>query len=224
MLVLAPARVVLAQSPVSAARPTAPDTASLGHGPYAHMHTLLEKTIFKVDVLTVDVRLGREDVRRLEALAGGRYYSPGLADSIAEVAIHSRDAWVRVRFLRGVSLKHFLDGVDDNLILARDAGTIADGAYRIISEGLPRWFGFLEERGIRKGDQIEYRIRGDTLNTRYWAASGQLMLDQTDVGPERRLAVLGSYFAARSDFREGLIESLFPRGRSEPRFRVSARK
>jgi hypothetical protein len=34
-------------------------------------------------------------------------------------------------------------------------------------------------------------------------------LDQVDIGPERRLAVLGSYFAPESDFREGLVRSLF---------------
>ncbi len=188
------------------------DTASLGHGPYSRMTTLLEKTIFKVDVLTLEVRLGVEDTRRVESLASGRQYSKPLADSIAQVAIHSQDAWAQIEFVRGASLEQFLDGIDDNLKKARDAGIIDRAAYAMVSEGLPRWFGFLAERRVQKGDRIVYRIAGDRLRTQYWAASGELLLDQVDAGPERRLAVLGSYFVRGSDFREGLIKSLFREG------------
>ncbi len=175
------------------------------------MHTLLEKTIFKVDVLTLEVRLGAEDTRRIEALAAGRDDWKALANSIAEVAIYSEDAWARIEFKRGVSLGQFLDGVDDNLRRARDAGIIDEADYELISRGLPRWFSFLDERRIFKNDRIEYRIVGDTLRTQYWSADGRLLLDQTDVGPERRLAVLGSYFVRKSDFRDGLIKSVFER-------------
>ncbi len=187
------------------------DTLSLGRGTYSRMEALLEKTIFKVDVLTLEVRLGEKDARRVQALAAGRTYSKALADSIAEVAIHSQDAWAQIEFLRGASLKQFLDGIDDNLSRAWDAGIISEADYEMISKGLPRWFAFLEARRIRKGDRIRYRVLGDTLRTQYWAASGELLLDQVDVGPERRLAVLGSYFARRSEFREDLVRSLFER-------------
>jgi hypothetical protein len=39
--------------------------------------------------------------------------------------------------------------------------------------------------------------------------SGELLLDQTDAGSSPRLSVLGSYFVRGSEFREGLIGSLF---------------
>ena len=35
------------------------------------------------------------------------------------------------------------------------------------------------------------------------------ILDDLEIGPERRRALLGSYFGPKSDFRKGLIESLF---------------
>jgi hypothetical protein len=54
-----------------------------------------------------------------------------------------------------------------------------------------------------------YRIRGDTLHTVFRSAEGENLLDQVDVGPERRLFVLGGYFAPNSDFREKLVKSLF---------------
>ena len=201
-----------AQRAPAAAQLPAMDTASLGHGPYAEMHTLLEKTIFKVDVLTLEVRVGEASARRLEELIGDRSYSSALADAVAEVAIHTRDAWARIEFKRGVSLDQFVNGSRDNMRRAREAGIITPEDYQLISEGLPRWFAFLDERRIHKGDQIVYRIRSDTLRTQFRAAGGEILLDQTDIGPERRLSVLGSYFARRSDFRKGLIKSLFERG------------
>lgn len=202
-----------AQAQSAASPPPMPiDTATLGSGPFSRMTTLFEKTIFKVDVLTLEVRLGVEDTRRVESLASGRAFSKPLADSIGQVAIHSQDAWAQIEFLRGASLEQFLDGIDDNLRKARDAGIIDQAAYSMISQGLPRWFGFLGERQIHKGDRIVYRITGDRLRTQYWSASGELLLDQVDEGPERRLAVLGSYFVRGSDFRDGLIKTLFRKG------------
>jgi hypothetical protein len=188
------------------------DTASLGRGPHARMRTLLEKTIFKVDVLMVEVWLGEEETRRIEEIVAGSRYSSAVADGVAEVAIYSEDAIVRLEFVRDVSLEQFLDGVDENLRLVPRAGIIPDADYRRISESLPRWFAFLAERGIHKGDEITYRIRGDSLRTQYLAADGRILLDQTDLGSSARLSVLGSYFVEKSEFRKGLVYSLFEGG------------
>ncbi len=153
-------------------QPAAMDTTSVGGGPYARMHALLEKTIFKVDVLTLEVRFGTETSGRLEELIGDRSHSSDLADSIAAVAVQARDAWARIEFKRGVSLDQFVDGSLDNVKRAREQGIIRPEDYELVSEGLPRWFAFLEERRIHKGDQIVYRIRGDTLRTQFRATSG----------------------------------------------------
>lgn len=202
--------ILSALGPATASAQSPPvDTTSLGEGPYATMHTLFEKTIFKVDVLTLDLRFGPEVVQQLEGLVRGREYSSELADSVARIAAGAQDAWARIEFQRDVSLGQFLDGVRENLRRAREAGFITAGTYEMVSDGLPRWFAVLEERGIHDGDEIFYRIRDDTLRTVFRGADGRILVDQTDVGPERRLAVLGSYFAPKSDFRKGLIRSLF---------------
>ncbi len=193
---------VVAQSP-------ALDTVSVGRGRYAAMQTLLEKTIFKVDVLTLDVRFGSETAHRLERLVTSRRYSESLADSIASVAIDARDVWARLRFKRHVSLDQFLNGIRDNLTRARRAGIIDSASYAMIFQDLPVWYHFLAADGISKGDEMLYRIRGDTLHTAYRTAAGVFLLDQTDIGPERRLSVLGGYFAPKSECRKGLIKSLF---------------
>jgi len=189
------------------------DTAALMEGPHVTMRMLYERTLFAVDVLWLTVQLGPEDAKRIEALAQGQEYSKQLADSIAQVAIHSRNAFVRSDFQRDVSQDQFFDGVRDNMEKAMDAGIVDRATYVMISNGLPVWYDFLAERGIRDGDQILYRIVGDTLRTQFVGFDGEVLRDQTDVGPERRLSVLGSYFARNSNFREKLIKSLFTEDR-----------
>ncbi len=201
-----------AQSPEADDRPQSIAADSLPGGPYVDMRMLFEKTIFKVDVLTLHIRLNEADAREIERLVRGRRYSDQLADSVAEFAIQSRDVWARIRFERNVSLGQFLDGTDDNLEKVREAGIIDESDYDLVSKGMPIWYAFLEERGILDGDLMYYRIRGDTLRTQYVGVEGEVLLDQTDVGPERRLAVLGRYFVRGSDFRKGLIRSLFSEG------------
>lgn len=185
------------------------DTTSLERRPYSEMRMLFEKTIFKVDVLTLEVRFGEETARRLGAFVRELGRTSEAKDSIAAVATHATDAWARIEFKRDVSLSQFLDGVDDNMRRALEAGIIEEPDYRLVADGMPRWFAFLAEDGIRKGDQVLYRIRGDTLRTVFRTAEGEVRLDQKDVGPERRLTLLGSYFAPKSNFRDKLIRSLF---------------
>jgi hypothetical protein len=189
------------------------DATGLGDGRYARMHMLLEKTIFKVDVLTLDVWLGTEEAARVEALADGNRFSKQLADSVAAVALDSRNAWARIEFKRDVSLDQFLGGIRDNLRRAVDAGIVTPAEYQALVADLPVWYAFLAEGRIRSGDEMFYRVKGDTLRTAYRSAEGDILLDQVDVGPERRLSVLGGYFALKSDFRDKLVESLIDRNR-----------
>ena len=197
-------------APPLAAQTSPVETASLADGPFASMRMLLEKTFLKVDVLTLDVRFGSDAAGRIRALAEGREYAHPLADSIANVAAHATDAYARLRFERNVGLDQFLDGIRDNLERALAAGYIDRAAFDEISGGLPGWYAFLADRGIHEGDEMFYRIRGDELRVVYVATDGTTLLDRTDPGAHRRLAVLGSYYAPGSDFRESLIRSLFP--------------
>jgi len=180
------------------------DLSSLDMG-HPAMATLLEKTIFKVDVAWLELWFTPEVDRRIRALAE----RPDKADqdSIVAVATRADDVLARLHFERNVSLGQFLDGLQGSARHARDAGIISDEAYDDIVTSSPAWYSFLEERGIRDGDEMLYRIRGDTLRTVYRAVDGEVLLDERDVGPERGLSVLGGYLAPGSDFRRGLIES-----------------
>lgn len=192
----------------------APDAidGNLGAGPNASMGMLLEKTIFQVDVLRLDVRLGPEATARLDSLLDARpgdaSSSDHLSDSIAAIALEARDALTSLEFLRDVGIDRFLEGIRDNLRRAVEGELITREEFEGISEALPGWYDFLRDRGIRSGDRMLQRIRGDTLRTVYISAAADTLLDQADTGAHRRVAVLGGYFAPGSDFREGLVESL----------------
>jgi len=183
------------------------DTATLAHDGEGDMVALLEKTIFKVDVLRVRIRFDRTTAQELRRLAR-RGSDKALSDSISALALSSRDVWARIQFERGLTLSQLIDGILDNVKKAWDAGIVSVTEYEHVQEGLPRWFGFLEERQVHPNDELWYRIRGDVMRTLYITADGEVLLDQADVGPGPRLTLLGGYFAPGSDLREGLIKSL----------------
>lgn len=188
--------------------PVPVDTAGLAQGSRPLMSMRLEKTLFKVDVLTLELRFGPSSSAALRSIGSRQARPEALYESVARVAITATDVWARVRFLRDISLRQFLDAARESLRGAHEAGLIDGRAFASISDGLPLWYAFLEERRVLRGDEMHYRIRGDSLRTVYVGHDGRVLLDQLDVGPERRLSVLGGYFAAGSDFRRPLIRSL----------------
>jgi hypothetical protein len=178
-----------------------------GSAEASHMHTILERTFLRVDVLALDICLDSAAAARIRALLRDR--SPEqAADSIAAAAIGAHETLARIRMLRGVSLDQFIDGVLGEQRKAVGAGLIADSTHRAVREGLPQWFSFLRDRGLHKGDEIVYALRGDTLRTTYVAESGEILLRDRVVGRARRNSVVATYFAPGSDFRDGLMESL----------------
>jgi len=174
--------------------------------PSVTMEMLLEKTIFQVDVLTLDIWFGPETALQLEDKlpTAGR----GDGDAVANIAMQSRDAWATMEFRRDVSLNKFLDGIDKNMRKARDAGHLDSTGYDIVATSLPGYFTPLAERGIKAQDRLFYRILGDSLHTVFQQEDGFVVIDQTDIGPERRLSLLGSFFVKDSEFRRKLLESL----------------
>jgi hypothetical protein len=182
-----------------------------GTGPFSRMSmTLVKRLLFvRVDVLDLEVYFGVETSGRLEAVANGRELTLPLENSIAEIATRSKDAYIRLRFLRDIGLNRFLEEAKGNTKMAFKANIISESTYKEISQKLPGWYSGLEGRGIKKDDLMLYRVQGDGLRTIYRGKDGRVYVDQEQYGQERRLAVLGSYFAPKSDFRDSLIRSLF---------------
>lgn len=213
-------RGVLCAQPVGVvARPDDPaaeedpfDPDGVGETEHSEMSALLEVTIFQIDVLTLTVRVGADEAARIGALAEGRNYSSELADAIAAVMLEAEDAWAHQVFHRDVGMGRYLGGIRETAKKAAEAGFITQAYFEEFSANLPDWFGFLEETGAKKGDEIVFRIRGNRLRTVYRAVDGRILLDTETEGADSRRASIPSFFAPGTRFRERLVKSLLPAG------------
>jgi hypothetical protein len=184
------------------------DAPELAQGPYSSMHMLLQKTVLKVNVATVDVRFDKATQAHFAELARGQQYSYPLDAQLAAAAIAAPHAVVQMQFVRDVPLNRWIGVVRDNLQLAREAGLITREIEQKVSNAIPQWFAPLAERGYQKNDRLIYSITPDTLRTVVVSAAGQLLLDLSDHEAGARRVVMASYFAPKSDTREPLIRSL----------------
>ncbi len=184
------------------------ETAELARGPYSRMHTLLEKTIFGVDVVSLEVRVDRPTQERFAQIARGQAYSGALAGRIVEAALDSADVFAALEFQRSVSLDRWVSEVRGSLEKASRSGLIEQSHARQVGDGLPVWFGMVADRGFRSGDRILYRGYPDRLRTVLVSSAGDVLLDQTDRGAWPRRTLLAGYFAPGTDFREPLVRSL----------------
>lgn len=182
------------------------ETAPLAES--AHMRMKFEKTWFGVDVARVDVWFDRATGDRIRALATGQRFSDQLAERIAQTTLGAEDVQVQVEFLRDVSLGEFLDAARENLGDARNAGYISKQTFEIAWRGVQTDFASLRKRGFDDGDRLIYRARADSLQT-IVRSGNQVLLDVTSRDLGSRRAMIASYFAPRTDFRKGLIKSLF---------------
>ena len=163
---------------------------------------LLEKTIFQVDVVSLELWLGPATTLEVR-----RHLTAG-TDSLAAAVAGSRDAWARLVFQRDVGLDRFLAGVTEDMQRAVHAGLLDAAGYTKVATGLPVWLAPLRERGIASGDRFTYAIVGDTLRIVFTRQDGDVVIDQTDVGPAHRRALLGSFVAPGAGFRDDLLADL----------------
>lgn len=199
-----------AQEPASGGDPLVP--RGLGTGPYGELSALMEVTIFNIDVLTLTVRVRPEVAEHLRNLSEGRSYSDELADSVAAVMLEADDLWARQVLHRDVGYDRMAGGMRETAQKAAEAGYISAAYLESFVARIPDLFGFLRDEGASEGDEIFFRIRGDTIRTVYRTNEGEVQLDRTVVDPEARRASVPAFFAPDTRFRRRLVESLLERG------------
>lgn len=176
------------------------------------VHAVLRKTIFRFDVVALELWLGRATMREAaealanDASADGR--SGAARDELARVVASSRQARAVMVFQRNVSLHRFLAGVMKDMRGAREAGLLSGAGYEEVSAGLPVWLAPLRDDGLGRGDRFRQFVVGDTLRTVVERRGGEVVVDQTDVGTEHRQALLGSFVAPGSGFRDQILDEL----------------
>ena len=176
--------------------------------PHGRMTALLEKTLFKVDVVAAEIRVDAATAAKLGNLVAGQKYSEGLADQVSRAVLAAPDVWIRMEFKRGIKQKQYLKGIEANMKRALDAAWISPEHFDDVVAHLPEWYVFLAERGIQDGDTMEYRLRGDTTQYRFTAADGKVLLEMDETDTRSRYGILGGYFAPKAEFRKRLVRSL----------------
>lgn len=203
------AAALIAGSVAAASSVPSLNDSRLAKGRFSSAHMLLEKTILKVDVLTVDVRFGASTQSELAKLAEGKSYSNDLGGKMAKVAIAAPEAVVQLKFVRDVSLDQWMDGVRENLDQALAAGLITAELKNKVANALPGTFQAIKERGYEEGDRLLYGVRNGVVDTAVVAGNGTVLVQKSQNDSQIAGVVLASYFAPGSDFREPLLKSLF---------------
>lgn len=172
---------------------------------------LLEKTFLKVDAATATVVVDEVTAARLAELGVGRTRLDGeLEREMAAAVLDTVDeAELELRFHVSFGKDRFLESSRKSLEKARKAGYIDEATEQRMAEELPERFAWMDDEGIHDGDRMVHTLRGDSVRTRYIAADGTELLDHTRVGPERRMVLLASFFGEKSEFRKGLLASLY---------------
>ena len=181
----------------------------LGSGQYSSMRMLLEKTLLKVDVLTVHVQVDSDTQARLKEIAEGKKYTKALGDQAADIAIKSEDAKVVLKFKRSVPMGMWLDGVVENLDQAAASGLITKATRNKVAAGMKKAFAKISDRSYEENDKVIYRVKPGALEVKVVTAEGKEILKFVDRDKDAPGVVLASYFAPKSDFRIPLLRSLF---------------
>lgn len=198
---------------ILAAGPTASAFAQQGSAVCcARFDYVLERTIFKVDAVRLELTVGGETPGRVAELVSGMADPRSASDSAAALYLKADHARVGFTFLRSFGLKRFLDANLDVMEKLSKTGLLSDAEVQKLSAENADRFRVLAADGIRDGDRLEHEVRGDTVTTRYTDVTGAVRLDEVRIGPEQRRVLLGSLFGPQSGFRKGLLDQVF----SEP--------
>jgi len=195
--------------PTMAAASTPADLADgVGVGDGARLTMLLEATIFNVDVANVEALLGPQDAAAVAAIAERSRIDDEARAQITEILLGAESCVITMRFLRDASWDRFLDGTRKNLERAVEADILTEDEFDELWQVFVADFAQMQERGVRKGDAVYYRVDPDRVRTVYFDGDENVLVSVDRGGDARVRGTLGAYFGPRSEFSRELIESL----------------
>lgn len=194
-------------APALRADPATPALSPIPASPHNTLTALLEKTIFRVDVAVLEITVDPATAESLAVLARTPDRGEPERERAARAVVRAPQADITLRFLRSTDQGRFLNGIGDSLRQAHRARWISRDHLDEVEANLPRWFHFLEARGVERNDEVRYGVRGDSLRTQFVGHDGEVLLDMLEVDTRSRFGVLGSFLAPGSDFRNRLLRS-----------------
>jgi hypothetical protein len=202
--------MLLSITPATGTRSTTPSdlTKDLGVGESARLSMLFEATIFKVDVATVDALLAPRAAAAVAGIARETRLDQEARSRVTTVLLDAQPFAVSMSFLRDASWDRFLDGTRKNLEGAAKAGIITEDEFQVLWGQFVADFAAMEERGVKKGDVIYYRVDQNRVRTVYFDGDRNVLVETDREGDARVRATRGAYFGPRSQFSKDLIRSL----------------
>jgi hypothetical protein len=172
---------------------------------------LYERTILKVDVLHLDLRVDSAtatDVASLVAANASDKVDDSLRDAVASAYLAAQRMEIDLEFLRNISADQFINGKADDLESLVEDRLLEPEVAAELADEFEHLFAFLEQDGIRNGDRLDFRVFGDTVRAVYVAIAGDTLQAYERIGSHQRIAILGAYFAEGSSFRDGLVKTV----------------
>ena len=114
-----------------------------------------------------------------------------------------------MEFIRGAGFDRLLSGTKNNMKASREAGLLTEAEAAELYERVEKNYAPLEDRGLQAGDELHYRVAGDTVHTVYLGEDQAVLIDVVNVGSAHVRSLKGSYYSKESNFGDGLIGSLF---------------
>jgi hypothetical protein len=182
---------------------------ALAAGPYAVLQGVLKKTLLRVEVARAQIRVDPDTQTKLASIASGRKKSQALADGVVSAVMDTRRAVITAELRRDVPFDKYTESAYQDLASARESGLISNQDYRSLERLLPQWFRALQDRGVHKGDRFTCMLEPGSMRAVYRTADGVTLVDRRIPGNGPGRAVLASYLAPDSSFREQLVGSLF---------------
>jgi len=176
---------------------------------YARLDYLLERTIFKVDVIRLTIVVDRQTAAAVASIVSGNRRTDELEDAVAARYMETLHADIALEFQMSIGYGHFIGGIRETSELLAGLDLIDAASAERIDRDMDIRFSFLREEGIREGDRLSYTVRGDSVQTSYVDVDGNTLLDDVVVGQEWRMWTLGSYFARKTNFHDGLLDLIF---------------
>lgn len=191
------------------ARADAGGDRRLAAGPFAVLQGALKKTMFRVEVARVQIRVDPETQRKLAILTEGRKSSPALEAGAVQAVMHARDVLITSEVRHDIPFDRYRRAVYADLRAAHASGMVSEDAYWSVARLLPQWLRTLADRGVRNGDRFMCRLSPGSVRVLYRGAEGRTLVDARIPNGAAGRAVLASYLAPDSSFRQELLSSLF---------------
>jgi hypothetical protein len=197
--------------PVCAMSATSANHQTQGAERYARLEFQLKKTIFRIHVLSLTIDVDDQTATAIDSIVTGRRRTDELENAVVSQYMETRNADIALDYQYSFGYGRFMGGIRETSQLLVRADLIDAASAERIDLDVESRFAFLREQGVRDGDHHYYSLRGDSVLTHYVDVDGNTKLDDVRVGAEWRLWLLGNYFAAGTNFRNGLLDLVFGR-------------